>query len=93
VRFLAGWFRETLPTAPIERLAILRIDADMYEATSLALHHLYPKLACGGYVIVDDYGVLQGCRRAVDDFRSRHGITEPVQPIDRAAVFWQRANA
>src|SRR5262245_63804149 len=45
VRFLVGWFRDTLPAADIDRLAVLRLDGDMYESTSLALAHLYPKLS------------------------------------------------
>jgi O-methyltransferase len=89
VRFLVGWFRDVLPEAPIKRLAVLRLDGDMYESTMDALTHLYPKLSLGGYVIIDDYA-LANCRAAVEDFRARHGITEPLQPIDQIAKFWQR---
>jgi len=91
VRFLKGWFRDTLPKAPMERLAVLRLDGDMYESTIEALEHLYPKLSPGGYVIVDDYGAVPGCRRAVDDFRKREGITEKIEEIDWSGVFWRRA--
>ena len=90
VRFLVGWFRDTLPSAPIGPLAILRLDGDMYESTSEALAHLYPKLSLGGYVIIDDYGSVLGCRRAVEDFRTKHQIKEELQRADRAAVYWQR---
>ncbi len=34
VRFIPGWFRDTLRQAPLERLAVIRIDADMYESTT-----------------------------------------------------------
>jgi O-methyltransferase len=90
VRFLVGWFHETLPSAPIERLALMRLDADMYGSTMDALRFLYPKLSPAGYVIVDDYW-LPGCRAAVDDYRAEHGITEELVPVDRAIVYWQRA--
>ncbi|MBM3879532.1 MAG: macrocin O-methyltransferase [Verrucomicrobia bacterium] len=90
VRFLKGWFKDTLPTAPIERLAVLRLDGDMYESTMDALVHLYPKLAVGGYLIVDDYGAVPGCARAVEDYRRSHGISEPVQTIDWSGVHWRR---
>jgi O-methyltransferase len=50
VRFLVGWFRDTLPTAPIHRLAVARLDGDMYESTMDALVALYPKLSVGGYL-------------------------------------------
>jgi O-methyltransferase len=90
VRFLRGWFRDTLPVAPIERLALLRLDGDMYESTMIGLESLYPKLSSGGYVIVDDYGALKGCRAAVDDFRREHAITEELKWIDWTGVFWKR---
>jgi O-methyltransferase len=41
VRFLAGSFADTLPRAPIDRLAVLRLDGDMYESTIVALRALY----------------------------------------------------
>jgi len=92
VRFLPGWFRDTLPSAPVERLALLRLDGDMYESTMLALNHLYAKLECGGYVIVDDYGNerLPACRQAVDDYRAEHHITEPIVRIDWTGAYWKR---
>ena len=93
VRFLKGWFRDTLPTAPIERLAVLRLDGDLYESTIQALDGLYHKLSVGGFVIVDDYGNVPACRQAVHDFRAEHGITDPIQPIDWGGVFWRRSAA
>src|SRR4029077_10071518 len=62
VRLLPGWFRDTLPAAPIERLAVLRLDGDLYESTIRALESLYYRLSVGGYIIVDDYGNVAGCR-------------------------------
>jgi O-methyltransferase len=89
VQFLPGWFRDTLPTAPIEQLAVLRLDGDMYESTMVALTCLVPKLMPGGYVIIDDYGALPNCRAAVDDYRSEHGIKEPLERIDWTGVYWR----
>ena len=62
VRFLEGWFKDTLPTAPIERLSLMRLDGDMYESTMQAIEALYPKLSPGGFCIVDDYGSYDPCR-------------------------------
>jgi O-methyltransferase len=91
VRFLPGWFKDTLPTAPIERLAVLRLDGDMYGSTMEALDALYPKLSQGGYVIVDDYGAIPQCKEAVTDFRTAHGIIDPMEPVDWTGVYWQRS--
>jgi len=92
VRFLKGWFKDTLPTAPVERLAIMRLDGDYYESTMDALVHLYGKLSPGGFVIVDDYGEDSWtyCRRAVDDFRREHAIEDPMIKVDSKCYFCQR---
>jgi O-methyltransferase len=90
VRFLAGWFADTLPTAPIDRLALIRLDADMYGSTMDALTALYPRLSVGGYVIVDDYWV-PNCRAAVADYRREHGIQDELIVVDRAIVYWRRS--
>ena len=89
VKFLKGWFSETLPTAPIERLSLLRLDGDMYESTMDALKSLYHKLSPGGYVIVDDF-CIPSCRRAVEDFRRDMNIDEEIIEIDGTGVHWRR---
>ncbi|MES0873940.1 TylF/MycF family methyltransferase [Sinimarinibacterium thermocellulolyticum] len=89
VVFLKGWFKDTLPTAPIERLAVMRLDGDMYESTMDALRPLYPKLSEGGFCIIDDYA-LPGCRKAVDEFRAANGITSPIHKIDWSGVYWRK---
>lgn len=90
VVFLKGWFKDTLPKAPIEKLALMRLDADMYESTIQALSNLYPKLSCGGYVIVDDYNVFQNCKQAVDEYREKCNIKNTIIKIDKEAIYWQK---
>jgi O-methyltransferase len=91
VRFLEGWFRDTLHSADIGPLAIVRLDGDMYESTMEGLVNLYPKLSIGGYIILDDWGLIPNCRRAIDDFRASHGITEKVlATADGVAGYWRR---
>jgi O-methyltransferase len=90
VIFLKGWFKDTLATAPIEQLAILRLDGDMYESTIQALDGLYHKLSPGGFTIIDDYDQPH-CRMAVTDFRSRRDVTEQIVEIDERGVFWRKS--
>ncbi len=90
VKFLKGWFRDTLPTAPMQKLAVMRLDGDMYESTLDGLNALYPKLSVGGFVIIDDYEMLEPCRQAVDDYRAQHGIQEKIETVDFAGAFWRR---
>ncbi|HXQ73677.1 MAG TPA: TylF/MycF family methyltransferase [Pyrinomonadaceae bacterium] len=91
VRFLKGWFKDTLPTAPIDKLSVLRLDGDLYESTMTALESLYPKLSIGGYAIIDDYAPsIPCCVQAVDDYRRAHNITEEMVSTGDYGVFWKR---
>jgi O-methyltransferase len=90
VVFLKGWFKDTLPSAPVEKLAIMRLDGDMYSSTMEALTNLYPKLSEGGFCIIDDYGLINACKRAVDDFRTQQGIVAEIVPIDYSGVYWRK---
>lgn len=91
VRFVQGWFRETLPTCEVQRLALLRLDGDLYESTWVALESLYPRVSPGGFVIVDDYGAIEQCRRATDDYREAHDVGTALAAIDWTGVFWKKA--
>lgn len=89
VVFLKGWFKDTLPQAPIEKLSILRLDGDMYGSTMECLESLYPKLSRGGFCIIDDYA-LPGCKAAVNDFRSQYGIDSEMKQIDWTGRYWEK---
>ena len=90
VRFLPGWFRDSLPAAPVEALALLRLDGDLYESTMDTLEALYDRVSPGGFVVVDDYGDLPPCKLAVDRFRAARGIAAPMETIDRSGVMWRK---
>jgi O-methyltransferase len=91
VRFLPGLFADTLPDAPVERLAILRIDGDLYSSTREALEALYDRVSDGGYVIVDDYGCLVPCRMAVDEFIAERGLDVELDQVDWTRVCWRKS--
>ena len=69
-----GWFHDTFPRAQeqIAQIALLHLDADLYESTKISLKTWYPKLAPGAFVQIDDYVSFSGCRRAVDEFLDAH---------------------
>jgi O-methyltransferase len=90
VHFLKGWFKDTLSSAPIDRLALLRLDGDYYESTIQGLEGLYDKVSVGGYVIIDDYFTFEPCRRAVEDFRVANTISDEIVQVDQGSAFWRR---
>jgi hypothetical protein len=89
VRFLPGWFKDSLPSAPIQRLSLLRLDCDYYSSTMDALSNLYFKVSPGGYVIIDDYYSWESCRRAVHDFLNENHLSPVIQQIDSSSAFWK----
>jgi O-methyltransferase len=93
VVFVPGWFRESLPDVPIDQLAVLRIDADLYQSTIEALDALYERVSDGGFVIIDDYGAIEACRAAVEDFRRTHAVDDELVRVDHTGVFWRKRDA
>jgi O-methyltransferase len=91
VRFIKGWFSDTLPTAPIGKIAILRLDGDYYSSTMDALNALYDKVTNGGYIIIDDYSAFKSCKTAITEFCNKRQIHPTIQEIDKLGVFWKKA--
>lgn len=89
VRFVEGFFEETLPGLADERWAVARLDGDTYESTWLSLSSLYPGMQEGGFLVLDDYVLIPECRAATQDFREAHGITEPIVEIDKHGARWR----
>jgi O-methyltransferase len=74
LHFIQGSVEETLPEQAPSQIALLRLDTDWYESTRHELVHLYPRLALGGVIIIDDYGHLRGARKATDEYLDGHRI-------------------
>jgi O-methyltransferase len=92
VEFVKGWFCDSLPKAPIEKLAILRLDGDLYHSTMDALENLFPKVSKGGYVIIDDYFSWAACKQAVTDYCAKHSLQPKIEEIEgRLGAYWKVA--
>jgi hypothetical protein len=88
---LVGFFSDTLKKADIKKLALLISDSDLYHSTLETLEMTYPKLSAGAGVIIDDYQLIEDCRKAVDEYRGSHSIDEAIGIIDRSAIHWQKS--
>jgi O-methyltransferase len=90
LRFVVGPVEQTLrdPANIPERIALLRLDTDWHASTKIELEALYPRLAVGGFLLIDDFGHWLGCQKAVVDyFRGR-----PFHPktIDDTAILLRK---
>lgn len=92
VKFVVGWFDQTLPSIKVQEISVLRLDGDMYESTIVALDNLYSKVSLGGFVIVDDYHVVSGCKKAIHDFAERNHFEPKLVEIDGVGVYWQKSS-
>jgi len=90
VQFLPGWFRDSLSHAPVEQIALLRLDGDLYSSTRETLDALYSRVAPSGFVVVDDYFHLPSCTRAVDEFRAAWRIEAPIVRGDWNSAQWRK---
>jgi hypothetical protein len=87
LHFQEGDVLKTIPATTPSAIALLRLDTDWYESTRHELEHLYPRLARGGVLIVDDYGHWEGARRAVDEyFDERAPLLHRIDYTGRALV-------
>jgi len=91
VEFVVGWFKDTLHLVPATSFSIIRLDGDMYSSTTEALEALYSRVSPGGFIIIDDYGHIPACRKAVEDFRAAQFISEPITQIDWTGVYWRKS--
>lgn len=80
--FVQGKVEDTIPRVVPEKIAILRLDTDWYESTKHEMTHLFPLLAEGGVLIVDDYGHWQGSKKAVDEYIAEHQLRILLHRID-----------
>jgi hypothetical protein len=85
IHFVQGPVEETLPDHAPDEIALLRLDTDWYASTKRELVHLYPRLASGGVLILDDYGYWQGARRAVDEYIAENDVQLLLNRIDNTA--------
>lgn len=89
IKFVPGFFADTLKSLAGERFAVMRLDSDSYDSVEESLVYLYPLLSSGGTIIIDDWHLV-GCKAAVLNYRSRHGITEEIIAHEGNA-YWVKA--
>ena len=73
IHTIKGFVQDTIPEHAPEKIALLRLDTDMYESTYHELVHLYPRLVSGGILFIDDYPTERGCVKAVEQYFAEAG--------------------
>ena len=88
-KLVKGWFENTVPGYKLdEKIALLHLDADWYDSTMLCLVHLIPKVITGGVIILDDYYLWEGCRKATHDYLSQHSISAGIMQYNDGNIHY-----
>lgn len=88
-KLVKGWFKDTIPTYKLnEEISLLHLDADWYESTIVCLENFFPKVAKGGLIILDDYYLWEGCRKALHDYLSRNSRPERVMQYNNGNIHY-----
>ena len=77
IRFIPGFFADSLKQLAGETFALVRLDSDSYDSVEISLEYLYPLMPKGAVMIIDDWHLV-GCRQAVEAYRAKHGIEDPI---------------
>jgi hypothetical protein len=90
VHYHKGWFQDTVPrdARTLGPIAILRLDGDWYESTRICLEHLHEHVVSGGFVIMDDYNCVEGCKRATDEFFRSRNLRVFLHHLDGHGRYW-----
>lgn len=92
VHLIKGWFDEKYPWDKVGSISMLRLDCDYYYPTRICLEKLYDKVSIGGFIILDEYYLeFMGERKAVDEFRKKRGIKDPIQRVNRNVAYWVKS--
>lgn len=81
VLLVKGMVELTIPGQCPEKISLLHLDSDLYQSTYHELTYLYPRLAKGGVLIIDDYGSWKGSRKATNQYFGEHGISMLLTPV------------
>jgi O-methyltransferase len=90
VQIVKGWFHETLASAPVKRIGLLHIDADWYLSVKQCLDEFYDRVEPGGFIVLDDYGSWEGCRKAVEEFFLARGLDVVLVQVDNHGRYFEK---
>ena len=72
--------QNTVPFDKPDKIAVLRLDMDVYDPTIFVLNELYDRIEKGGYIIIDDWA-LDGVKTAVQEFWEARGLRPKIQTV------------
>lgn len=90
VYLVKGKFEDSIKNVDIPKISILHLDCDYYDSTLLMIEKYYPKITKGGYIIINNYYYEYiHAKIAVDEYRGKNNITNPVIKLGEKYGYWK----
>ena len=84
-----GWFQATMSSGlRPQQIAVLRVDCDWYEPVKCVLEELAPLVSTGGPIILDDYGIWEGCTLATHEYLAKHQLPWAIKSSPNDTGVW-----
>lgn len=88
---IAGDICRTIPAFIEEnkalKISLLNIDVDIYEPAVVILQYMYPRVAKGGVILLDDYNKFPGETKAVNDYFAGKDVSIEKLPYSNYPYF------
>ena len=69
-----GWFKDTLKNQLPDQICFAHLDGDMYTSIMESLENVYPRLAKGAIVVIDDY-CEPGLHKEIEELINKNAYT------------------
>ncbi len=86
-----GYFQDTFKTNLPEKIALLHCDADWYDSVTIVLDTMFEKISTSGFIVLDEYGYWEGCRKAYDNFCKRNNISPRLIRVGSTQAYWEKS--
>jgi len=92
INLVKGWFEDTLHlnVEDIGQISFLRIDADWYAPVKCCLENFFDSVVSGGTILIDDYTVCHGAKKATDEFLAERSLSPTFTPDTRGGIFFTK---
>lgn len=90
VHVTKGLFEDTVKTYPGRPISLLHIDVSGYEQVKQCIDPLLPCVVSGGWIVLDNYGVDEGCRRAVLEAIGQEAVRQRLQRLTHTQAYFQK---
>ena len=69
------------------KVSLINLDTNFYQPTKVVLEYFWPRLVRGGILMLDDYGIVPGETKAVDEYFTDKDVKIQKMPLSMTPFF------